>query len=197
MQPATKTFEAFDIQLSEYTQFTKQDAEIIQNVAIKLAPHLQSIVDTVHGRISDQFPGKTDVYLGKEPLRRYLGRIMTGPYDASYLRWVANDSKDIDPIYTNAVLGALHSTLIRQITDLRLVTEIATLDAFTKLLWLQNHCFLQHYYLTMTQQTRSTLGNFVYGVPASLGRCPAFPVLLGATLGGLTVWIGLRKKLLA
>lgn len=58
-----------------------QDVKVLQNAATKLAPQIDTMIDAVRNQLSLHFSIDEDMKLGNESLRRYLGRIMTGPYD--------------------------------------------------------------------------------------------------------------------
>lgn len=58
-----------------------QDVKVLQNTATKLAPQIDTMIDAVRSQLPSHFSIDEDMKLGNESLRRYLGRIMTGPYD--------------------------------------------------------------------------------------------------------------------
>lgn len=94
----------------------------------------------------------------KQHLGRYLATLVTKPYDAqmlSYLDMVGKihtpkaGSKDLDVplVQMNALMGFVADALIATIAGLELdrETELKTLRAFNKLLWLQNDLINRHY----------------------------------------------------
>ena len=94
----------------------------------------------------------------KQHLARYLESLVTRPYDEkmlSYLDMVgkmhtpAAGSKELDVplVQMNALMGFVSDALIATITGLGLdrETEVKTLRAFNKLLWLQNDLINRHY----------------------------------------------------
>ncbi|MBI1247303.1 hypothetical protein GC197_05590 [bacterium] len=94
----------------------------------------------------------------KQHLARYLESLVTKPYDEkmlSYLDMVgkmhtpAAGSKELDVplVQINALMGFVSDALIATITGLGLdrETEVKTLRAFNKLLWLQNDLINRHY----------------------------------------------------
>jgi hypothetical protein len=94
----------------------------------------------------------------KQHLGRYLATLVTKPYDGkmvSYLDMVGKmhtpkaGSKDLDVplVQMNALLGFVTDALVATITGLGLErnTEVRTLRAFNKLLWLQNDLINRHY----------------------------------------------------
>ncbi|KAI7881549.1 hypothetical protein K492DRAFT_66012 [Lichtheimia hyalospora FSU 10163] len=192
--------------LAAYLNFTSQDVKVLQNAATKLAPQIDTMIDGVRSQLSAHFSIDEDMKLGNESLRRFLGRIMTGPYDDrffNYLKWVASSDKNTtkptsrhDHAYITAVLGTLETVLIRHIVSLKLITETETLQAFSKLLWMQGYHFVQNASNTKKPTRMPTLAEFLWGVPVFLRDCPAFPVVVGALTGGLTVYFCFKKRVL-
>ncbi|CDH59146.1 predicted protein [Lichtheimia corymbifera JMRC:FSU:9682] len=194
--------------LAARLNFTSQDVKVLQNAATKLAPQIDTMIDAVRSQLSSHFSIDEDMKLGNESLRRYLGRIMTGPYDNrffNYLKWVASSDKNTtttkttsrhDHAYITAVLGTLETVLIRHIVSLKLITETETLQAFSKLLWMQGYHFVQDASNSKTTTRMPTLAEFLWGVPVFLRDCPAFPVVVGALTGGLTMYFCFKKRVL-
>src|SRR5262249_5443655 len=94
----------------------------------------------------------------KQHLSRYLAALVTRPYDNGmicYLDMVGKihtpqaGSKDLNVplVQMNALLGFVSDALLATITGLRLerAAELRTLQAFNKLLWLQNDLIVRHY----------------------------------------------------
>ncbi|KAI8144921.1 Protoglobin-domain-containing protein [Fennellomyces sp. T-0311] len=192
--------------ITELIDFGSQDAQAIQNAAIKLRPCIPSIIDTVQQNLSQHFELTTDIQFGKEPLRRYLGRIMTGPYDRrflDYLDWVATQQPDTDYVYINTLLGQLEAALIRKILSLNLIDraiEETIINAFSKLLWMQNHYFVKNYSPNARRSKpsdssgRGSIVDFVRGIPEFLRTCPMFPVVVGAAVGGTAVYMTMKRR---
>ena len=94
----------------------------------------------------------------KQHLGRYLERLVTRPYDGQMLDYLdlvgkihtpKAGSKDLDVplVQMNALMGFVSDALIATIAGLGLdrETEVATLRAFNKLLWVQNDLITRHY----------------------------------------------------
>jgi len=94
----------------------------------------------------------------KQHLGRYLETLVTKPYDEKMLLYLdtvgkihtpAAGSKNLDVplVQMNALMGFVADALIVTITGLGLdrETEVKTLRAFNKLLWLQNDLINKHY----------------------------------------------------
>lgn len=94
----------------------------------------------------------------KQHLGRYLAALVTKPYDGkmvSYLDMVGKihtpkaGSADLDVplVQMNALMGFVSDALVATILGLGLDrdTEVRTLRAFNKLLWLQNDLITRHY----------------------------------------------------
>ncbi len=94
----------------------------------------------------------------KQHLGRYLEALVTRPYDekmVQYLDMVGKihtpkaGSKDLDVplVQMNALMGFVSTALISTILGLNLdrETEVKTLTAFNKLLWVQNDLITRHY----------------------------------------------------
>ncbi len=94
----------------------------------------------------------------KQHLARYLAALVTKPYDAKMVQYLdvvgamhtpshGNPEIDVPLVQMNALLGFVADALHATIFDLGLdrQTEIDTLRAFSKLLWLQNDLINRHY----------------------------------------------------
>lgn len=94
----------------------------------------------------------------KKHLGRYLEQLVTRPYNAKmveYLNFVGkihtpkagNPELDLPLVQMNALMGFVADALITTILGLGLEreTEVKTLRAFNKLLWLQNDLVARHY----------------------------------------------------
>jgi hypothetical protein len=94
----------------------------------------------------------------KQHLARYLAALVTKPYDAKMVQYLdtvgamhtparGSGSVDVPLVQMNALLGFVADALHATIFDLGLDrdTEMRTLRAFSKLLWLQNDLINRHY----------------------------------------------------
>ncbi len=94
----------------------------------------------------------------KKHLGNYLVALVTRPYDgkmASYLDMVGKihtpkaGSKELDVplVQMNSLMGFVSDALVATVMNLGLPreTEVATLRAFNKLLWVQNDLIVRHY----------------------------------------------------
>lgn len=94
----------------------------------------------------------------KQHLARYLVRLVTGAYDNALIEYLnlvgqihtpqaGNPALDVPLVQMNALLGFVASALLGVITSLGLDrgTELRTLLAFNKLLWIQNDLITRHY----------------------------------------------------
>lgn len=94
----------------------------------------------------------------KQHLARYLETLVTKPYDEKMMQYLdlvgkihtpKAGSKDliVPLVQMNALMGFVSSALVGAILGLNLdrETEVKTLAAFNKLLWLQNDLITRHY----------------------------------------------------
>lgn len=94
----------------------------------------------------------------KEHLARYLVTLVTKPYNAKMMEYLdtvgkihtpkaGSDSINVPLVQMNALMGFVADALNATILDLGLdrATEVRTLRAFSKLLWLQNDLINRHY----------------------------------------------------
>lgn len=94
----------------------------------------------------------------KGHLSRYLVALVTKPYDEKMLAYLdlvgkihtpkaGSAALDVPLVQMNALMGFVADALLATITGLGLdrETEVATLRAFSKLLWLQNDLINRHY----------------------------------------------------
>ena len=108
--------------------------------------------------LAEVTPDHQMIQFRKEHLGRYLAALVTKPYDGkmvSYLDMVGKmhtpkaGSKELDVplVQMNALLGFVADALTATILGLGLdrETEVRTLRAFNKLLWLQNDLINRHY----------------------------------------------------
>jgi hypothetical protein len=94
----------------------------------------------------------------KNHLGRYLTALVTRSYDASMIGYLdmvgkmhtpkaGSKSLDVPLVQMNALMGFVSDALVATILSLGLdrETEISTLRAFNKLLWVQNDLITRHY----------------------------------------------------
>ena len=94
----------------------------------------------------------------KQHLARYLVTLVTNPYDAKMLGYLDMVGKmhtpeagskelDVPLVQMNSLMGFVSDALVSTILGLKLdrETEVRTLRAFNKLLWLQNDLITRHY----------------------------------------------------
>lgn len=97
----------------------------------------------------------------KQHLARYLAALVTRPYDEAMLRYLDMVGKIHTPlagspelvvplVQMNALMGFVSDALTATILTLQLdrATEVRTLRAFQKLLWVQNDLISRHYAVT-------------------------------------------------
>jgi hypothetical protein len=94
----------------------------------------------------------------KQHLGRYLAALVTREYDASMLNYLdmvgkihtpeaGSQDLNVPLVQMNALLGFVSDALLATILNLGLdrATEVRTLRAFNKLLWVQNDLITRHY----------------------------------------------------
>lgn len=94
----------------------------------------------------------------KQHLARYLEKLVTAPYDETLVNYLDLVGKIHTPSYgsreinvpliqMNVLMGFVSHALISTIQNLGLDrdTELATVQAFNKLLWIQNDLITRHY----------------------------------------------------
>lgn len=108
--------------------------------------------------LEDLTPDHPLIKFRKQHLSGYLVALVTRPYDANmvkFLDWVGkihtakagSAHVHIPLVQIDALMGFVADALIATVFALNLprVTEIATMRAFQKLLWVQNDLFVRHY----------------------------------------------------
>jgi len=103
-------------------------------------------------------PDHPQIAFRKDHLGRYLVTLVTKPYDAKmaeYLDMVGKMHTDkagakqinVPLVQMNALMGFVADALVATVFGLNLPreTEVATLRAFNKLLWIQNDLIVRHY----------------------------------------------------
>ena len=111
--------------------------------------------------LSELTPDHPQIAFRKQHLGRYLAALVTKPYDGKmveYLDMVGKmhtpkaGSKELDVplVQMNALLGFVADALTATVLGLGLdrATEVRTLRAFGKLLWIQNDLITRHYQAT-------------------------------------------------
>lgn len=96
----------------------------------------------------------------KQHLGRYLTRLVTGKYDAGMVQYLdmvgkihtpeaGSEELDVPLVQMNALMGFVATAVSRTLMSLGLdrQTELRTLLAFEKLLWIQNDLISRHYQL--------------------------------------------------
>jgi hypothetical protein len=108
--------------------------------------------------LDDLTPHHPTIRFRKEHLGRYLTQLVTRPYDSKMVGYLdkvgqihtpaaGSAALDVPLVQMNALLGFVADALTRTILGLGLEreTEVRTLRAFQKLLWLQNDLINRHY----------------------------------------------------
>ncbi|KAI9307017.1 Protoglobin-domain-containing protein [Cunninghamella echinulata] len=221
--------------VAKFVDFGEEDIKVIQQVADQLRPLAPSVVNAVYEKLftfdvtKTFFLSKNEGFEGEVPptleeltldhpqikfrkdfLGKYLNKLLSGPYDDRFLRyldWVAKihtDTPDkkskinVDYIHVNALMGYVESILINGLLSLNLDrdTETKALLAFNKLLWIQNDYFAK-YYASPSKQ----LGHQVNPTSASASCCALLtssasilPTVVGALAGGLAVYFTLKHQ---
>lgn len=210
-----------------------EDIKAIEVVADKIRPLVPVVVDAVYVKLfefdvtkkhfvpkNEGFDGQAPVSLEdltldhpqikfrKDFLSKYLYKILAGPYDGRFLRyldWVAKihtDTPDkkskinVDYIHINALMGFVESTLAGGLLSLNLDREVEAkaLLAFNKLLWIQNDYFAKYYCNPATIHDAKVVKKDCNGCLAQL-MAPAsiLPLAVGAIAGALGVYYNLRR----
>ena len=169
--------------LAEFMEFGPEETSAIHAAAPHLAPRVDGLVDAVYVKLfkydatkrhfvppQEGYDGKlaSDVdslslddeviQFRKQHLARYLGTLVTKPYDGKMVQYLdavgkmhtpsfGSTAVDVPLVQMNALLGYVADALTATILDLCLdrQAESRTLRAFGKLLWLQNDLINRHY----------------------------------------------------
>jgi hypothetical protein len=169
--------------VAAFMGFGADDIAAIHGAAPHLAPLVPALVDAVYEQLHSydstwrHFLPRQAGYAGEVPLTldqltmdhpqiafrkqhlaRYLGTLVTKPYDGKMLEYLdmvgkihtdKAGSKDIDVplVQMNALMGFVADALVVTILGLGLPreAEAKTLRAFNKLLWVQNDLITRHY----------------------------------------------------
>lgn len=169
--------------LCEFIGFGKQDIDAIHASAPLLGPLVPTLVDAVYDKLftydatKRHFVPRQSGYDGpvpegidglsldhpmiafrKQHLGRYLGRLVTDPYDGTLVNYLdmvgkihtpaaGSSSLDVPLVQMNALLGFVATAITATLLSLGLdrETETRTVLAFGKLLWIQNDLIARHY----------------------------------------------------
>ncbi len=169
--------------LMDFMGLGADDVAAIHGAAEALGPLVPGLVDAVYDKLFDydvtkrhfvpvqsgyegEAPESLDsltldhamIEFRKQHLGRYLGALVTRPYDAkmfNYLDMVGrmhtpkagSPSLNVPLVQMNALMGFVSDALVATVLGLGLErdTEVATLRAFNKLLWVQNDLISRHY----------------------------------------------------
>ena len=210
-----------------------EDIKAIEAVADKIRPLVPTVVDAVYSKLfefdvtkkffvpkNEGFQGEAPVSLEdltldhpqikfrKDFLGKYLNKILSGPYDDRFLRyldWVAKIHTDtpekkskinVDYIHIGILLGYVESILAGGLLSLNLDREVESkaLLAFNKLLWIQNDYFAKYYCNPATIHDKGVVK--AESCIASLTSPAAFlPLAVGALAGALGVYFHYNRHL--
>jgi hypothetical protein len=169
--------------LKQFMGFGDEDVQAIHGSATRLAPLVPTLVDAVYdklfqydatkrhflprqhgyeGPIPENLESLTQnhemIQFRKQHLGRYLGALVTRPYDGKMIEYLDMVGKIHTPkagspelnvplVQMNALLGFVADALTSTILGLGFDrdTEVRTLRAFGKLLWIQNDLINRHY----------------------------------------------------
>lgn len=106
----------------------------------------------------------------KQHLAQYLVRLVTGAYDGAMVEYLnlvgkihtphaGNPALDVPLVQMNALMGFVSSALLETLAGLGLdhATELKTLGAFNKLLWIQNDLITRHYQASSLRDCRERM----------------------------------------
>lgn len=177
--------------LSEFMEFGSEEMSAIHAAAPLLGSRVEGLVDAIYVKLFNydatkrHFVSQQEGFAGelaadveslalddevinfrKQHLARYLGTLVTKPYDSKMVQYLDAVGKMHTPsfgsaainvplVQMNALLGFVADALQATILDLGLdrQTEIRTLRAFSKLLWLQNDLINRHYAAELVRET--------------------------------------------
>lgn len=219
--------------VAAYMGFTSKDAEAIQGIADKMAPAVPVLVDAVYqkqfefdvtkkhfwaknegfeGELAESLETLTldhpQIKMRKNFLGKYLNRVLKGPYDdrfLKYLDWVAKIHTDtpekkskinVDYIHINALMGFVESAVVETVftLDLPREQEKAVISAFNKLMWIQNDYYAKYYmnpyFSEVMQQHLNTQKQFQKPGDGSLyGQLNILSVMVGLVAGVVGAWL--------
>ncbi|MFO0809490.1 MAG: protoglobin family protein [Gemmataceae bacterium] len=169
--------------VAEFMGFNRDDVAAIHAAAPLLAPVVTNLVDAVYDKLFSydatkrHFVPRQSGYDGPAPvnlddltmdhdqtkfrkahLARYLGRLVTAPYDATMVKYLdfvgqihtpsaGSPQLDVPLVQMNALMGFVSDAVLATIFGLGLdaATTARTARAFSKLLWIQNDLITRHY----------------------------------------------------
>jgi len=169
--------------LGEFMGFGGDEVKAIHGAAALLGPVVPALVDAVYEKLFSydatkrHFVPRQSGYSGPVPesvetlsmdhemvqfrknhLARYLGALVTRPYDGKMIDYLdmvgkmhtpkaGSSDLDVPLVQMNALMGFVADALLATIFSLGLdrATETQTVRAFNKLLWLQNDLITRHY----------------------------------------------------
>jgi len=179
--------------LADFIGFGPDDIDAVHAAAPALAPLVSTLVDAVYDKLhtydatwrhfvprqygyegpvprnlEEVTPDHPLIQFRKQHLARYLGTLVSKPYDGKMVAYLDTVGKihtpkagakeiDVPLVQMNALLGFVADALTGTILGLGLEREqeVRTLRAFGKLLWLQNDLINRHY-----RQTEALQGSF-------------------------------------
>lgn len=169
--------------MSRFVGFGPDDVAVIHAAAPKLAPLVPVLVDAVYDKLIQQdatwrhfvprqygYEGATPMSLEaltmdhpqiayrKQHLGRYLGALVTKPYEGKLVEYLdvvgkihtpkaGSKELDVPLVQMNALMGFVADAFTATVLGLGLdrETEVRTVRAFGKLLWIQNDLITRHY----------------------------------------------------
>ena len=121
-------------------------------------PQQSGYTGDVPGSLDELTQDHEMIQFRKQHLGRYLERLVTRPYDGQMVEYLdlvgkihtpkaGSKELNVPLVQMNALMGFVSDALISTIAGLGLDrdTEVSTLRAFNKLLWVQNDLITRHY----------------------------------------------------
>ncbi|KAI7904564.1 Protoglobin-domain-containing protein [Cokeromyces recurvatus] len=223
--------------VAAYMGFGEKDIKAIESVAERMRPLVPAIVDSVYvkqfefditkryflpknegftGEVANSLDELTldhpQIQFRKNFLGKYLLRILKGPYDdrfLKYLDWVAKIHTDtpekkskinVDYVHVNALMGFVESAIINGVVQLGLdrEEEAVVLSAFNKLMWIQNDYYAKYYmnpYFNEAMQKKFAAEKKAQKSSTNLfSDLNIISILIGIIAGGLGVWMSCNKN---
>lgn len=221
-------------EVSTKTPVGDADIKAIESVADSIRPLAPVVVDAVYAKLfqfdvtkkhfvpkNEGFEGQAPVSLEdltldhpqikfrKDFLGKYLNKILSGPYDGRFLRyldWVAKIHTDtpekkskinVDYIHINALMGFVETVLVDAVVGLGLdkKEESAALCAFNKLMWIQNDYFAKYYCNPSTIHDANVSANSNESYLARLASpASVIPLAVGIIAGAFGTYYKLRHE---
>ncbi|KAG0166677.1 hypothetical protein DFQ28_007018 [Apophysomyces sp. BC1034] len=216
--------------VAKFLDFGEADILAIKKVADQVRPLVPVVVDAVYVKLfsfdvtkkhfmpkNEGFQGEVATTLDeltldhpqikfrKDFLTKYLNKVLNGPYDDRFLRyldWVAKFHTDtpekkskinVEYIHMAVLLGYVETALVGGLLSLNLdrETEGAALAAFNKVLWIQNDYFAKYYAPRVPLAAPPAASSSLL---SSWSTSPILPVIVGALAGGLGVWLNFQRQ---